>query len=287
MPFLSLVVAVVYLLAPTLGLCYDVLILQSLRDKGYQEAVQGFKRECTASSRTVVLSDFVAADLTRMVREERPKLIIAVGERAHEMSIKVREIPVLYMMVITPRHRLPANHSGVGMLIDPSRYVSVLDNLGSRRIGVLFDPSRTGAYLKKAQSAARRSGMDLVVREVRSPRETPALLDSLRGRVDAIWMIPDLTAVSTATTEAFFLFSQGEMIPVVTFSDFYLTMGGAIALSIDRHDIGRQLGEMARQVLDGTPVEELPAQSPRKFTIKANNGVLKKLRLSLTVPGGS
>lgn len=286
MPILILLLWAVSLAFPATGFCYDVLVLQSLRDQGYHEAVQGLKRECSASMRTVILSDFAAADITRMVREERPKLIVAVGDRALELASKVREVPLLYLMVLNPKSRLPANHTGVGMLIDPVRYLSVLENLGTRRVGVLYDPSRSAPYLRKAQFAAKRAGIDLVVREVHSPRDTPALLDSLRGRVDALWMLPDLTAVSPATTEAYFLFSQGEMVPVVTFSEVYLAMGGAVALNIDRHDIGRQAGEMAQRFLDGTPIDEIPHQSPRKATLKTNTGVLRKLKLSLS-EGGS
>ena len=55
-------------------------MLQSLHEKGYDDAVRGLRRACRASMRTVVLSDYAEADVTRMVREERPRLVIAVGD---------------------------------------------------------------------------------------------------------------------------------------------------------------------------------------------------------------
>ena len=266
----------VFLLLPLEAVAYDILVLQSLREKGYDEAVKGARRECRASMRTIVLSDYAEADLTRIVREEHPRMVIAVGDRALEVADNLRGLPVLYMMALNPKPR--QNVTGISMLLDPARYLGVFNSLGARRVGVVYDPKRSGAYLKRAQSAARRSGIDLVEREVRSPKETPAMLESLRGRVDALWMIPDLTAVSPASTEAYFLFSQGEAVPVVTFADVYLSMGGAVALGIDRFDIGRQLGEMAQRVLDGTPVEELSPQYPRRAVSKSNEGVLRRLK---------
>ena len=278
MQFLKILVVTLLLLIPLPAFAYDVLVLQSMHEKGYDEAVNGFKRECRASMRRLVLTDYAEADITRITREEHPKLIVAVGDRALELARKQRSTPVLYMMALNPRPRTGV--TGVGMLLDPSRYLFVFDALGTGKVGVIYDPARSGAYLKRAQSAASRNRIDLVLREVRSAKETPAMLQSLRGKVDAIWMLPDTTAVSPASTEAYFLFSQGERVPVVTFADIYLSMGGAVALTIDRHDIGRQLGEMALEVLDGTDVDDLPAGFPRRVVTRTNDGVVRQLDLA-------
>lgn len=266
------------LLVPLQAMGYDILVLQSLHEKGYDEAVKGVRRECHATSRTVVLSDYAETDVTRLIREEHPRLVIAVGDRALAVAEKVRNVPVLYMMALNPKPRPKV--TGVGMLLDPARYVSVFESMGVQRVGVVYDPARSGAYIRKAQVAARRSGIELVLREVHSAKETPAMLDSLRGKVDALWMLPDVTAVSPVSTEAYFLFSQAERVPVVTFADVYLSMGGAVALGIDRFDIGKQLGEIAESVLSGTSVDEIPPQSPRRVLTKSNDGVLRRLKIT-------
>ena len=285
MQLLRTLLLALLLLAPLPAFAYDILVLQSLREKGYDEAVQGVKRECQATMRTVVLSDYAETDITRIIREEHPRLVIAVGDRALDAAEKQRTTPVLYMMALHAKPRLRGAISGVGMLLDPARYLAVFESLGSKRVGVIGDPAKSGPYLKKAQAAARRSGIELVVREVHSPRETLALLDSLRGKVDALWMLPDITAVSPETTEAYFLFSQGERVPLVSFAEVYLSMGGAVALGIDRFDIGRQLGVMALSVLAGTRADEIPPQPPRRVLLKVNDGVLRRLKLSISGGG--
>jgi putative tryptophan/tyrosine transport system substrate-binding protein len=263
---------------PLPAFAYDILVLQSLHEKGYEEAIRGVKRECKVAMRTVVLSDYAEADLTRIIREERPRLVIAVGDRALDLAQKQSNIPVLYMMTLSPKYH--KRMSGVGMLIDPARYLAVFETLGSKRVGMVYDPARSGTYLKRAQSAARRLGIELVLREVHAPKDTPTMLESLTGRVDALWMLPDLTAVSPASTEAYFLFSQAQRVPVVTFAEVYLTMGGAVSLSIDRFDIGKQVGEMAKSLLDGsTSIEELSPKSPRRALTKTNDSVLRRLKM--------
>lgn len=284
MQFLRALLVAVLLLIPLPVLAYDILVLQSLREKGYDQAVAGVKRECSATMRTVVLSDFAETDITRILREEHPRLIVAVGDKALQVAQKQESIPVLYMMAL---HAKPRHHSvtGVGMLIDPSRYLAVFESMHCTKVGVVADPARSGAYLRKAQAAARRYGMELVVRDVHSPKETLAMLDSLRGRVDALWMLPDITAVSPETTEAYFLFSQSERVPLVSFADVYLSMGGAVSLSIDRFDIGKQLGAMAESILGGTPAEEIPPQPPRRVLLRVNDGVLRRLKISIAGGG--
>jgi len=285
MQFLRTLLVTLLLLAPLPALAYDILVLQSLRESGYDEAVKGARHECSGTMRTIVLSDYAETDVTRIIREEHPRLVIAVGDRALEVAEKQRYAPVLYMMALHAKPRQRGTVTGVGMLFEPARYLAVFDSLGCRRVGVICDPTKSGAYLRRAQVAARRSGIDLVVREVRSPKDTPAMLDSLRGKVDALWMLPDATAVSPETTEAYFLFSQGERVPLVSFAEVYLKMGGAVTLGIDRFDIGKQLGIMAQGVLSGTPVEEMTLQSPRRVLMKVNDGVLRRLKISIAGGG--
>ncbi|MBU5613622.1 ABC transporter substrate-binding protein [Geomonas azotofigens] len=277
MSLLKLLLLVLFTLTPTLALAYDVLLLQSMHDKGYDEAVRGFKRDCRGSVRRIVLADYAELDLTRITREEHPKLIVAVGDRALELAQKQHATPVLYMMALNAKPRGAVG--GVSMLLDPGRYLSVFGEMGAERVGVLYDPARSGGYVKRAVAAAARCGVKLVLREVHAPKETPAMLASLKGKVNALWMLPDTTAVSPGSTEAYFLFSQAERVPVVTFADVYLSMGGAVALTIDRYDIGRQVAELAQRVLDGNPPEE-GGEPPRRAITRSNDSVVRQLKLN-------
>ncbi|QXE91774.1 ABC transporter substrate-binding protein [Geomonas subterranea] len=276
MPLLRVLLLLFFTLIPTLALAYDVLVLQSMHEKGYDEAVRGFKRDCRGSVRRIVLTDFAELDLTRIIREEHPKLIVAVGDRALEVAQRQHGTPVLYMMALNAK---PRGAAGVSMLLDPGRYISVFEEMGVERVGVLYDPARSGAYVKRALAAAGRTRVRLVLREVHAPKETPAMLASLKGKVDALWMLPDATAVSPGSTEAYFLFSQAERVPVVTFAEVYLSMGGAVALTIDRYDIGRQVAELAQRMLDGNPTDEGGAPDRRAVT-RTNEGVVRQLKLN-------
>ena len=78
-------------------------------------------------------------------------------------------------------------------------------------------------------------------------------------------MLPDSVTASGEAADAHFLFSAVHRIPVITFSSAYLSSGAALALDIDRFDMGRQGGEMAASLMDGNGISEIPPESPRKI----------------------
>jgi putative ABC transport system substrate-binding protein len=158
--------------------------------------------------------------------------------------------------------------------------MQLFTGIGAKRVGVVFDPSRTGGYLKRAQQAAEKAGIRLVTREVNDPREVVGAMAQMGGAVDALWMLPDTTAVTSATLEAYFGFSVKYQLPVVAFSEQYLSKGAAAALEIDRVDIGRQAGEMVNSLLKGADVIGV---DPRKTRLSTNENLLRRLSKQIPV----
>lgn len=231
----------------------DVLIVQSTRSAAYGEGVRGFQSSWKGSADTVVLSDYAEVDVVRLVKEERPRLVLAVGDAALAASRKVVQVPVVSLLSLGPNlARGPVGAiNGVGVLPAPERYLELCRSIGARRVGVIHDPARTGYYLQRAKAAAKQRGIELVVHEVRAPRETLDRLERMKGAVDCLWMLPDSTAVTAETLDAWFLFSVEQKVPVVTFSDQYLAKGAVLSLDVDRADLGRQAAELAASLLAG------------------------------------
>ena len=64
-------------------------------------------------------------------------------------------------------------------------------------IGVIYDPEKTGTLVKEAGEVAERFGLRFLAAPVASQTEVPAALRSLLGKVDALWMLPDETVVTS------------------------------------------------------------------------------------------
>lgn len=263
----------------------EVVVVQGEHMAPFEAAVRGF--EATAGVRSVerfVLSDLQGADLVRSVREARPRLVLAVGRDALARVKDIREIPVVYVMVAAPEAIVTAgrNVTGVAMHLPAERYLSFLGTeLKARRVGIIYNPARTGALAREARYAAERLGITLVAREASGPREAVHDLAQLKGKVDALWLLPDPSVVTRDTLEAFALFSQENRVPVVAFAAKYLEQGALAAFEVDPAEMGRQAGRMCRRILDGTRVENVPPEPPAKAVIRTNPAVARNLGLKV------
>ena len=278
-------VIIAILLGTTAARAHDVLVVQGLRVKPFDEAYRGFRNSCAADARRVYLSDLENTDIGRVVREEKPRLILAIGADALTRVQKVKDIPILYLMVLNPQAIVHGNGNvtGVDMNVPPEKYLDLLTRITPtpKKIGLVYDPSKTGRMVKRAQRAGRERGIEITALEVSRPNEVPKALEAMRGIVDALLMLPDTTVVTPETVEFYLLFSQDNSIPVITFASKYVEMGALVSLDIDGFDQGRQAGEMAHQILNGAAVSAIPGTEARRTHVKANRNVAKKLRISL------
>lgn len=271
-------------LLPISAEAYDVLILQSRGDPAYDEVLKGFRFKEKTSLRLLVLSDYAEVDVVRIVREERPKVIFVIGDAALRAVRKVTQTPVVAVMSLGI-HTMKASHpnlTGIGMYASPEHYVSLFQAMKTRRIGVIYSSHRSGWYVRSARQAAEDTGIELVAREVSTPREAVERLSALAGKVDALWILPDSTAVTRETTEAYFRFGQQQSVPVVSFAANYLGLGAAAVLEFDRLAMGSQADGIVAALLKGSRRDSIPISFPSGITVRINPGVLKHLGSSLT-----
>lgn len=280
---LVLLIVALATLLPSLAFSYDVLILQSRRDPAYDEVLKGFQFEKKSSLRLLVLSDYAEVDVVRIVREDRPKLILAVGDVALTAARKIQQTPVVAVMALgVHKAKSQANVAGIGMFAAPERYVGLFRSMKARRVGIVYNPAKSGWYVRQAVQTAGAAGIELVTREVSSPKDTAGQLASLAGKVDALWMLPDSTAVTRETTEAYFRFGQEQSVPVVSFASSYLGLGAAAVLELDRVAMGRQADAMIADLLNGGRTDGAVLEFPRGLTVKTNPTVLKRLGSSIS-----
>ena len=255
----------------------DVLILQSSRTAACADALRGFHATNPGSYRTVVISDYALLDVQQIVQEERPRLVLAVGDQALSAARKLRGVPVVSMLSLSLclQKQHSDNIGGIGMAAAPEQYLALFARLGLKRVGVLYDPAKSDGYLKRMVREAQQSGVNLVVVPVTSANQIQAKLGKLRGNVDALWVLPDSTVATAVNIEAFLVFSMSFKVPVVTFSRQYLSSGAAASLDLDFYDIGRQAGEMAASLLFGA-ARKVPTLDPRKTYLHTNDKVLLK-----------
>jgi putative ABC transport system substrate-binding protein len=263
----------------------EVLILQSVRVRPFDEAVRSFKGVTKADTRTVVLSDVPGGDMAKLVREERPELILAIGADALRSVKRVRDIPIIYLMVLNPEKITgdARNVAGIDMNIPPARYLAEMEKLDipKLRVGLLYDPDKTGAFVKRIMRTAEARGIEITAREVHSVKEVPDLLNRISSTCNVFWMLPDSTVVTPETFELLLLDSQQRRVPVVTFAGKYVESGALFSLDIDGQDLGKQAGEIANKIMDGADTSQFRNTEARRAVIKVNRKVAEKLGINI------
>jgi putative ABC transport system substrate-binding protein len=258
----------------------DVLIIQGSRSAPFMEAVKGFNERYNGSSHTIVLADYAEVDVVRLAKEERPRLVLAVGDAALTACKKIRQTPVISLMALGSLQKESNGYlGGVAVTAAPERYIKLFRGMKGNRIGVLYNPAKTGWYLKRALKAAQSMGVTLQTIEVHNPGDTVAALQQLKGKIDVLWMIPDATTASAGGAESQAQFAMDNNLPLVAFAAAYLDKGAVAALDIDRAEMGRQAGELVYTVLNGS--SDAAIIDPRATKLRINDAVAKRLGLAL------
>lgn len=261
------------------------MVVQSLKAGPFDEALQGFKAVCRAETKTVMVPDGERFDIGKIVQVEKPEIILAIGASALKQAIKIRNTPVIYLMVLNPEKiaRGRENVTGVHMIIPPEKYLDLMErlNLPKLRVGILYNPSQSDNLMKRITQAARTRGIEIIANEVHRPKDVPDALQRIKGTFNIFWMLPDTSVVTSETVDYLLLFTQEKRIPIIAFAEKYLEMGAMISLEIDSFDLGKQGGEIANRILSGERPTEIPYTEPRKSVLKINRKIAVKLGINL------
>jgi len=230
--------------SPALGA--NVAVIMSSKIDGYSQALRGFKE--VGKHQIVAEYDMgggpekgpsIVADVETKVK---PDLILAVGTGALlAVLAKPTTIPVVYAMVLNPPSVVGdgKNVTGASMNVPVEEAIRLFKQLGIKRVGTIFTRTGTGYLVKRAESLARHEGLQLVTREITSPKEITAVLESLQDGIDGLWILPEPATLTEAALQQMLLFSYRRKIPVLGLTVRHAALGALFALSAaSSEDIG-------------------------------------------------
>ena len=263
----------------------EILVIQSVRIPPYEEALNGFLSASTLKIKRVVLKEQKSFNLIEEMERTRPPLILAIGRDALMNVSEVRDVPVVYIMILTPQSILAHNKNfyGICMNVLPATqleiYTKAVPDLNN--IGLIYNPNNTGAFTEKAVEAAETKGINLIVKKATKASDVPSVLKDMTDKIDAFWMLPDITLMTPESIELLLLTSIEKKIPILTFSNKYVEMGAIMSIAVNPYDMGRQAGELAKKIMAGDIKGEDKTIYARKGVITFNTKVAEKLGIEL------
>lgn len=272
----------------------NVAVIMSADVDAYREALRGFKGKLDFPA---IVAEYNMEGyfergrkiLTEIQTKVKPDLIFAVGTLALQVvAHQVTDVPVIYAMVLNPPNIVGAgakNITGASINVPVKQPIRLFKQLGPqiRRVGVIFNRANTGYLVRQADAVAREQGLQLITKEIRSPREAIQALDSLQEEgIDVLWILPDQTVLAPEVVQRLLLFSYRRKVPLLGLSKRQAEMGALFSLSFaSSEDIGRQAGELANRIVGGKAVAEIPYTTARRVHLTANLKAAQKLGMEI------
>ncbi|WP_453996486.1 ABC transporter substrate-binding protein [Bacillus nitroreducens] len=147
----------------------------------------------------------------------------------------------------------------------------ITQQLEAKKIGVIYNSGEQNSVVQVEQvkEFAEQDGAELVEVSVSTTAEVKQAAESLVGRVDAIYIPTDNTAVQAL--DSIIAVANEKDIPLFVGELDSMKAGGFAASGFEYYDIGYQSGLMAAQILKGEKkASEIPVELPNSLQLFIN-----------------
>ena len=238
----------------------------------------------------------LAAQVAQKFVGQKVDLIVTLGTTPSQAAAQLAQtsphIPVIFASVTDPLSAKLVNNpqkpdlnvTGVSNYVEVDKqfetFLKVLKPL--KKLGILYNPGEANSVtlVEKMQVSAKKYDITLVLAPASKTGEVLAAAQSLVGKVDAMFINNDNTAL--AAFDAVAKIGDHNNIPVFVSDVDFISKGAVAALGPDQYALGRQAGKMIIKALkDRLPIKQIPVEWPSKVELKVNFDVARKLGLHL------
>src|SRR5215470_5741125 len=150
------------------------------------------------------------------------------------------------------------------------------------RLAIMASVGGPGAALEmhEFQEVARTLRLEVIPLEIRRTDDIAPTLESLKGRVDALYVVGDpLANVNRVRINTFALVAR---LPTIYVQREYVEAGGLMSYGPNLPNMFRRAADYVDKILRGAKPADLPVEQPTKFDLVIN--LVTARALGLTVP---
>jgi putative ABC transport system substrate-binding protein len=232
---------------------------------------------------TSIADKFAAEDLA---------LVFSVATPTSQAMAKASTtIPIVFCAVTDPvgaglvkDPKAPdANVTGVSDMqpVEPILELAAGLNPNLKAVGAIYNAGESNSVflIKQEKAAAEAMGLKFVEATAGTSSEVKAAADSLVGRVQAVTVIGDNTAVSAL--EAIIKVCRENKIPLYAGDTDSVKRGAAAGFGFNYEDLGKQAGDQAAQILSGAAVSSVPVEFAKNLLLAINKKAAKAMGVTL------
>lgn len=298
---LVLPIAVAFGAAPLSSPSYKIGVIQTIEHPALDETRQGildelmeggFKGNLQWTWESAQMNQVLGTQIAQKFVGQPVDLIVAIGTLAAQTALSVARnsrIPIVFASVTDPKSAklVEGNISGVSNFIPVAFSLGVISEMipNQKRLGIIYNSGDANSVtlVRQMQEFAPQKGLKLEMVTLTKTSEASGAAQSLIGKVDAIFINNDNTAL--AAINGIGQVCRDNNIPLFS-SDGDLKESGALALlGADQYEVGRQTGRMAAKVLRGeAKAADLPIEYPPQGNMQVNADIAQTLGIALPEP---
>ncbi len=264
--FMKTIESTVFLLAVTTLLAVGdgtaradgVLVMNTNAAIGkYTKAQEAFVNEIR---RPLVLLDIEAdrvdsARLAREITSANPRALYCIGSTAYQLAASTPSGRYLVVSSVINWKRFPLSGRthGIANEVPASLQLTMVRYLfpDVRRIGVIYSKQYNKEWLDVAVANGRDRDLEIVGFDVARVKDVHKALESLPGRVDALWLTPD-PVVFSSKEQILHIYSKADAarLPVFAHDPIYAELGAMLVVSADIPTIGRQAAGLVNDLIN-------------------------------------
>jgi putative ABC transport system substrate-binding protein len=151
-----------------------------------------------------------------------------------------------------------------------------------RHLGVIANTGSPGATaeMRAFEDTARKLNFEVSVSEIRKADDIAPAFEALRGRVDALDVVPDPLTLSYRLQLT--SLALAARLPTIYGRREYPEVGGLMSFGPSLEDLYRRAAAFVDKILRGTKPADIPVEQPTKFELIINLKTAKAI--GLTVP---
>lgn len=225
---------------------------------------------------------------------DRVNLVLAIATPAAQAVANLtKSIPILITAVTDPEtaklvksnSKPGTNVTGTSDLTPCAAQIQLLKQVlpNAKTVGMLYCSSEQNSYFQVALAKAEcdKQGLKYVDYTVSNPNEIQQVVQSMVGKVDAIYAPTDNMIAAGMVTVA--QVATAAKLPTICGEEGMVDAGGFITYGIDYYALGKQTAEMAVEILkDGKNPADMPIQYLAGGELKVNETT--RAALGITIP---
>ena len=219
-------------------------------------------------------------------------MIVAIATpTAQAAAASTSDIPIVFSAVTDPvEARLVAdpehpdkNLTGTSDAIPVDEVMQLCQKLTPdvKKIGFMYTTSEINSQVtaEKAIQEAEKMGYETQLMTISEVSELQQAAQSLAQNVDAIYVPIDNTIAQAMKVLA--QVGLDYKIPIYTGADSMVQDGGFATVGIEYDKLGQQTAKMAKSILEGTPVSEVPVETLDEFGTFINKSTAEAIGVEI------